>query len=230
MAEEFPAFFPFSFDLLEYSHGSKHKTIVEYTLKAPSHHHPFRWSPPAQPLGGNLVSSFWLKQIFIFLFFLFPSSKSSIPNTCVQHGKLTVHPPEFYSIWKPPVLFLQLHCPVLGAHPVVYSTIIPLMEVWAFPGFCYFRQWGDEQLRVSGVFCVWRCVLGQIAGSGFIGLNLPSVSLPHKMGCYTFKKTRVFVYLSSSGLSCSTQGCQSLSRPAGSLVVSRGLLAVACGI
>ena len=154
MAEEFPAFFPFSFDLLEYSHGSKHKTIVEYTLKAPSHHHPFRWSPPAQPLGGNLVSSFWLKQIFIFLFFLFPSSKSSIPNTCVQHGKLTVHPPKFYSIWKPPVLFLQLHCPVLGAHPVVYSTIIPLMEVWAFPGFCYFRQRGDEQLRVSGVFCV----------------------------------------------------------------------------
>ena len=43
-------------------------------------------------------------------------------------------------MWKPPELFLQLHCPVLGAHSVVYSTIIPLMEVWVFLGFCYFRQ------------------------------------------------------------------------------------------
>ena len=102
--------------------------------------------------------------------------------------QLNFHPPEFYSMWKPPELFLKLHCPVLGAHSVVYSTIIPLMEVWVFLGFCYFRQWGNEQLCVSGIFCVWRCLLGQIAGSGFIGLNLLSVSLPHKMGCYTLKK------------------------------------------
>ena len=100
MAEEFPAFFLFCFNLLEYLHGSKHKTIVEYTLKAPSHHHLLRWSPPAQPCGGNLASSLWLKQVFIFLFFLFSSSKSSIRNTCFQHGKLTFHSPEFYSLWN----------------------------------------------------------------------------------------------------------------------------------
>ena len=72
MAEEFPAFFPFSFDLLEYLHGSKHKTIVEYTLKAPSHHHPLDGPHLLSLLEATwfLVSGLSKYLYFYFSFFL----------------------------------------------------------------------------------------------------------------------------------------------------------------
>lgn len=171
MAEEFPAFFFVL--ILEYLHGSKHKTIVEYTVKAPSHHHPLRWSPPAQLLG-NLASSLWLKQVFIFLF-SFSSSKSSFGVYMRSAWKVNFPFSEFYSLWG----HLRCFCSRVLCWVHILWFIQPSSHWW---GLGLSRVLLFQTSRQWAALCFWGFSVfegvfwGRLLAVG--KLNLSSVSLP----------------------------------------------------